>query len=94
MTDLEETIRAIVRDELAKQKPANEDASAYLTVDEYARRWSLSTSTVREAIREGRLAVERVGRAIRIQSNARIGTAATTANEQAVLKLMRGGKVR
>lgn len=98
MSDLEQLIRQIVRDvvrdELAKQKPANDVAPDLVTVAEYARARSISESTVRQAIRDGRLAVERIGRAVRIPADATIRAAATTANEQAVLKLMRGGKVR
>lgn len=91
MSELEEMVRRIVRDELAKQKPAN-DSTEWLTVALYAKRWAISQSTVREAIREGRLEHERVGRAVRIVSTAKIGQAKGGANEEAVLKLMRGGK--
>lgn len=93
MSDLEDMIRKIVRDELAKATPAN-DTTEHLTVAEYAKRWSLSESTVRQAIRDERLAVSRVGRAVRIPADATIGRAASTANDRAILTLMRGGKVR
>jgi excisionase family DNA binding protein len=91
VSDLEQLIRQLVRDELAKQKPAN-DAVEWLSVALYAKRWSISQSTVREAIREGRLEHERVGRAVRISSAAKIGERASSMNDAAVLKLMRGGK--
>lgn len=95
MSDLEELIRKIVRDELAKAaKPAN-DETEQLTVAEYARRWSISTSTVRAAIREGRLEHSRVGRAVRIPAGARIGRSAVDEiTRKADLLLMRGGKAR
>lgn len=94
MSDLEQMIRAIVRDELAKQvKPANEETE-HLTVAEYARRWSLGQSTVRAAIAERRLEHTRIGRAVRIPAGAKIAAAPTSANELAVLKLMRGGRTR
>lgn len=95
MSELEDLIRKIVRDELAKAaKPAN-DEHERLTVAEYARRWSISTSTVRAAIREGRLQHSRVGRAVRIPAGARIGRSAVDeATERARLVLMHGGKVR
>lgn len=71
MSDLDAIIRAIVRDELAKReiKPANDE---HLTVAEYARRWSLSERTVRDAIRDGRLAHQRIGRAVRVPASAKI----------------------
>lgn len=73
MSDLEQTIRAlvtsIVRDELAKQQPANDGA---ITVAAYARRYAISERTVRDAIREGRLDHVRIGRAVRIPAEARI----------------------
>lgn len=48
MTTLEDQIRAIVRDELARAKPAN-DAPALVTVAEYARARSISQTTTRAA---------------------------------------------
>jgi excisionase family DNA binding protein len=93
VSDLEQLIRAIVRDEIGKT-PANDTEPERVTVDEYARRWSLSPSTVRQAIRDKRLEVFRIGRAIRIAADAKIAKRAGTANERAVLQLMRGGKGR
>lgn len=93
MSSLEDEIRRIVREELAKMQPANDELEQ-LTVAEYARRWSLSTSTVRQAIRDERLPVTRIGRAVRVAAGATIGPPRTTANDRAVLSLMRGGRVR
>lgn len=95
MSDLEDTIRRIIRDELSKHaKPAN-DETEQLTVAEYARRWSLGQSTVRAAIREKRLECIRVGRAVRIPSGARIAKGAVDdATQRARLLLSRGVRVR
>ena len=71
VTDLEQTIRAIVRDELAKSKPAE-----LVSVAAYAEARSISESTVRVAIREGRLDVVRygrTGRAVRVRATDEIG---------------------
>lgn len=74
MTDLApffDLLRALIRDELAKTpQPARADA---VTAAEYARRRSISVSTVRAAIREGRLEAVKIGRAVRISANAEIG---------------------
>lgn len=94
VSDLESMIRKIVRDELAKAKPANDDtASEHLGVREYAQRWRISATTVREAIRQGRLQHERVGRLIRIPASARISKARVDdVTARARLKLLGGGK--
>lgn len=91
MSDLEQLIRQIVRDELAKAKPANDAALEYLTVAEYARRLSVSERTVRDAIREGRLEHERIGRAVRVPSAAHIERRQDPATARARLVLL-GGK--
>lgn len=94
MTDLEQAIRRIVREELAKQKPAN-DVAEHLSVANYAKRWSISPTTVRAAIREGRLEHTRIGKVIRISADAKIGgTKEDEATERARLVLMRGGRLR
>ncbi len=85
---LDEQIRAIVREELARARPT----TTLVTVTEYARRWSISPSTVRAAIRERRLAVSRVGRAIRIASDERISGKVNDRTERARMTLLRGGK--
>lgn len=71
-------------------RPANDE---YLTVAEYARRYAISESTVRTAIREGRLEHTRIGRAVRVPAAAKIGASAPdSATERARLKLLGGGK--
>jgi excisionase family DNA binding protein len=94
VSDLEEMVRKIVRDELAKQATPANDETEQLTVAEYARRWSLGQSTVRAAIREGRLEHVRIGRAVRIPAAAKIGKDVDATTERARLILMRGGKAR
>jgi hypothetical protein len=94
--DLEATIRAIVRDEIARATP---DASL-VTVAAYAASRSISESTVRAAIREGRLAViryGRTGRAVRIKASDEIGKAerkASAAEPTATDLAMRKVKLR
>jgi excisionase family DNA binding protein len=65
-----EVVREVVREELAKQRPPG--LPELVTVDEYAGQRSISVSTVRAAIREGRLSVERIGRAVRVPAKATI----------------------
>jgi excisionase family DNA binding protein len=73
----EERFRAliveIVRDEVARASPPPSSPPLHLTVAEYAKRWSISPSTMRAAIRDGRLVHERIGRAVRVPAEARIG---------------------
>jgi excisionase family DNA binding protein len=77
-TNLDGALRAmiaeVVREEfavlLAQLQPT--PAPNLVTVDEYARRRSISVSTVRAAIREGRLPIERIGRAVRVPADASI----------------------
>ena len=70
MTNIEDHIRAIVRDELSRARPST--APALVTVAAYAASRSISPSTVRAAIREGRLDAERIGRAVRVSPTATI----------------------
>lgn len=91
MTDkFRELVVEVVREELAKlhAKPANDQA---LTVAEYARRYSISERTVRDAIRDGRLDHLRIGRAVRIPTDAKIGPRVDAVTARARLVLM-GGK--
>ncbi len=99
MSGLELEIEAIVRrvvDErlAAASKPTVE----HVTVADYARCHSVSTSTVRAAIREGRLEAIRIGRAVRVAANANLGKpvrrAGFDATKRAQLKLLGDGKVR
>ncbi len=92
--NLREMIRKIVREEIEAVDSTKPGQLGQLTVADYAKKWSISTSTVRQAIREKRLKATRIGRAVRIAADATIGARAGTANERAILTLMRGGKVR
>jgi excisionase family DNA binding protein len=73
---LADLIRGIVRQELDQR--AAESAVRHLTVSAYAATHSLGKSTVRTAIREGRLPVERIGRAVRVRADAVIAPRAAT----------------
>ena len=75
MSDLEALIRAIVRDELQAElsKVEQQAAPSHVTVREYATARSISISTVRNAVRAGRLPAIRIGSAVRVQANAEIG---------------------
>lgn len=79
MSDLEQTIRAIVRDELAKAKPSD-PAPELVTVDAYAAARSISPSTVRAAIRDGRLPAVKIGRAVRVRMTDEIARPARNEN--------------
>ena len=83
MTELkgvEEVIRQLVREEvraeLAKQPQAPSPAG-YVSVAEYAKSRSISISTVRNAIRLGRLPAMKIGTAVRIRRDAEIGASVT-----------------
>lgn len=67
---LDAQIRAIVRDEIQRAL-ADLGASAapeLVTMAEYARARSISVTTVRAAIRDGRLEAHRIGRAVRVRA--------------------------
>jgi excisionase family DNA binding protein len=88
---IEDLIRAVVREELAKAKPAN-DSNEHLTVATYAARLSISERTVRDAIRESRLEHVRIGRSVRIPAGAKIERKVDEATKRARLALL--GSVR
>ena len=72
-------IRELVRDEVQRELakvPALQApvVSPFISVAEYAKARSISVSTVRNAVREGRLPAMKIGSAMRVQSNAEIGT--------------------
>jgi len=71
VSELEDMLRRLIREELAKarndEKPA---AAVYITAAEYAGRHSISLSTVREALSDGRLPAMRIGRAVRVEASA------------------------
>jgi excisionase family DNA binding protein len=76
---IEDLVRVLVRDEVqrelakvpALQAPA---ASPFVSVAAYAKARSISVSTVRNAVREGRLPAMKIGSAVRVKSDAEIGT--------------------
>lgn len=93
MSDIDDHVRAIVRDELAKALAERAAVAEHVTVAEYAKRWSLSTSTVRAAIRDGRLPVKRIGRAVRVDADAEItARSATKRVDKTLMRLLRGGR--
>lgn len=83
MTPLEHALRTliteIVREELGKLMPTPADL---VTVAEFARRRSISPSTVRHAIRDGRLPVTSIGRAVRVAADATIGRPVKDAGDE------------
>lgn len=84
---IEEVLRQLVRDEIrielakipALQAPA---ASPYVTVAEYAKARSISVSTVRNAVRAGRLPAMKIGTSVRVRSDAEIGASVTPVAKQ------------
>lgn len=95
---LADIVRRVVREELAAiAKPITGDK---ITIAAYAAARSISPSTVRAAIRDGRLAAMKVGRSVRVPADAEIGvqvhaspakqTPATIADR--VLGLVNGGR--
>lgn len=90
MSDVLDSLRAFiaaaVRDELAKARPAND--VDHLTVAAYARRYSISERTVRDAIRDQRLEHVRIGRSVRIPAQAQISARVDVVTGRARLKLL------
>jgi excisionase family DNA binding protein len=78
---IEELIRVLVRDELqrelSKTETATKPPASYVSVSEYAKARSISISTVRNAIRDGRLPAMKIGAAVRIRSDEEIGRPVT-----------------
>lgn len=75
---LERVVRKVLREcaELAAAAPADE----LVTMATFARRRSISESTVRAAIRDGRLPAEKIGRAVRVRADAQIGKPAPSSS--------------
>jgi excisionase family DNA binding protein len=80
VSDLEAQLRELVRQEVKRELDARAaetgvDAAPadYITVAEYARRRSISQSTVRAAIEDGRLPGMKFGRALRVPASVEIG---------------------
>jgi excisionase family DNA binding protein len=75
-SEIEVLVRSIVREELTSfaRTFAKETASQqYVTIQQYAAARSISVSTVRNAVRAGKLPALRIGKAVRVQSDAEIG---------------------
>ncbi len=77
-TVIESVVRRVVREELAAARAA--PADELLTMAEFARRHSISESTVRAAIRAGRLPAVKIGRAVRVRADAQIGEPAPSSS--------------
>jgi excisionase family DNA binding protein len=69
---LERVVRKVMR-ECAKIAAAPPPADELVTMAAFARRRSISESTVRAAIRAGRLPAVKIGRAVRVRADAQIG---------------------
>lgn len=76
---LTDQVRAIVREELAAAlaavRTADQAAPELVTLTAYAKARSISVSTVRAAIRDGRLTAHRIGRAVRVRRDDEIARA-------------------
>ena len=68
---IESVVRRVVREELAAARAA--PADEMVTIATFARMRAISKSTVRAAIRDGRLQATKIGRAVRVRANAQIG---------------------
>jgi excisionase family DNA binding protein len=73
---VEELVRRIVREELltfARTFAKETTSQQYVTIQQYAATRSISVSTVRNAIRAGKLPAIRVGAAVRVPIDVEIG---------------------
>ena len=70
---VERVVRRVVREELAAGRAGPAPAPELVTMKEFARRLAISESTVRAAIRDGRLQAVKIGRAVRVRCDAQIG---------------------
>jgi len=75
---VERVVRQVVREELAAMRDA--PADELVTMATFARQRSISESTVRAAIRDGRLPAVKIGRAVRVRADAQIGKPAPTSS--------------
>lgn len=104
---IEGIVRRVVREELEAFRASTAVAGGLLTIQAYAASRSVSVSTVRAAIREGRLPTKSIGRgtkraAVRIPADADIAPpaasrrsakpAAPAANADRILSVVRGGR--
>jgi excisionase family DNA binding protein len=93
---LVDLVRRVVREELASERPSRAEL---VTVQAFAAAHSISASTVRAAIRDGRLPAVKVGRAVRVRGDAEIGRPVTRNHAEApavraerILKMVRNGR--
>jgi hypothetical protein len=68
-----ELVRSEVRAELAKTSTSAPATPTYVTAAEYAKARSISVSSVRNAIRTGRLPALKIGAAVRVRADVEIG---------------------
>lgn len=68
-----ELVRSEVRAELAKATTSPPATPTYVSAAEYARARSISVSSVRNAIRSGRLPALKIGSSVRVRADAEIG---------------------
>jgi excisionase family DNA binding protein len=74
---LERVVRKVMRE---REELAAVPADELVTMATFARRRSISESTVRAAIRAGRLPAVKIGRAVRVRADAQIGEPASSTN--------------
>jgi hypothetical protein len=99
--EIERLLRQLIREEmraaLAEVADGRSGGARYVSVKTYAEARSISPSTVRQAMRDGRLEPMRVGRSVRVQADAEIASRSTkldnaTDRAEQRLGLVRGGK--
>ena len=71
-----------LRAEVKQLRAGKPDGSGLVTIAAYAAARSISPSTVRAAIREGRLPKQHVGRAVRVPSDVEIAPRAANENDR------------
>lgn len=93
---LVDLVRRVVREELASERSTRADL---VTVQAFAAAHSISPSTVRAAIRDGRLQAVKVGRAVRVRADAGIGRPvelnradAPAVRAERILQMVRNGR--
>jgi hypothetical protein len=70
---IRELVREEIRVELERIAAIRQPEASFVTIPEYARTRSISVSTVRAAIRAGRLPAMKFGAALRVRSDIEIG---------------------
>lgn len=74
---IERVVRKVMRE---REEIAPAPAEELVTMATFARRRSISESTVRAAIRSGQLPAVKIGRAVRVRADAQIGKAAPSSS--------------